>query len=593
MRRTFHLLLLLLCTLSLSNASVAGPADVSSAVVVLTDANFESFLKESPIAFILFYAPWCYWSKQTLPEFAAAAQMLSHHDPPVRLAQIDSAAYHDIGRSQSVQEYPTLRLYLDAGATDESPPFIPFTGGRTKAQIIHWIEEHLNKDKTLVSTAHVDDLLQPHHKQLVVLGMYPSGGAPVAVGATFMKIAREFGANIIFAHTNDTSIRTHMENKYVVPELTTAEVPSAASTYIALFTPHTKEVSVHLHTDKLDRRGIRSFVRQHEFPAVTPFTMEKASKLFGDGRPICVLVVDTSQHAPADLIGDKKDDMDAASHHALHTEMHERVLAGSLTREKSSIEDVYRSVGQQLRNSFVFTTSGTTEPHEKRLLSLIGVTDEDVLPAVRIVTFNPKGHGLFQPALKYRPQENNKFLDMPSSELPAEVEDYFKLFLSSYRKNALKPFLKSEAVPEEDDNQGPVRVIVGHSFDSEVRESQKEVFVEFYAPWCGHCRKMEPALKELATRLKPVDGVVIAKVDATRNEVKDISFSGYPTVMFFAAGKKNAPMMYHGNRSVEDMMRWIKERASAQFNVEALLSVDLASASRSGGSAVEDLLEEL
>ncbi|KAA0724361.1 Protein disulfide-isomerase A3 [Triplophysa tibetana] len=71
-------------------------------------------------------------------------------------------------------------------------------------------------------------------------------------------------------------------------------------------------------------------------------------------------------------------------------------------------------------------------------------------------------------------------------------------FLQDYFDGKLKRYLKSEAVPE--NNDGPVKVVVAENFDSIVNDDSKDVLVEFYAPWCGHCKSLEPKFKELGEK---------------------------------------------------------------------------------------------
>jgi len=71
----------------------------------------------------------------------------------------------------------------------------------------------------------------------------------------------------------------------------------------------------------------------------------------------------------------------------------------------------------------------------------------------------------------------------------------FEAFLKAFEAGSLEPYFKSEAVPEP--NDGPVKVAVAKNFQSLVDESKKDVLIEFYAPWCGHCKKLTPIYEEL------------------------------------------------------------------------------------------------
>uniref|UniRef100_A0A8C1W7E8 Protein disulfide-isomerase A3 n=1 Tax=Cyprinus carpio TaxID=7962 RepID=A0A8C1W7E8_CYPCA len=116
-------------------------------------------------------------------------------------------------------------------------------------------------------------------------------------------------------------------------------------------------------------------------------------------------------------------------------------------------------------------------------------------------------------------------------------------FLQDYFDGNLKRYLKSEPIPE--NNDGPVKVIVAENFDSIVNDESKDVLIEFYAPWCGHCKSLEPKYKELGEKLSGDPNIVIAKMDATANDVpSQYEVRGFPTIYFSPAGQKQNPKKY-------------------------------------------------
>ncbi|VDN17991.1 unnamed protein product [Gongylonema pulchrum] len=90
-----------------------------------------------------------------------------------------------------------------------------------------------------------------------------------------------------------------------------------------------------------------------------------------------------------------------------------------------------------------------------------------------------------------------------------------KKFVEDIIADKLEPYLKSEDPPEK---QGDVRVVVAKTFNEEVIDVQKDVLIEFYAPWCGHCKALAPKYDELGKKLADEPNVVIAKMDATAND---------------------------------------------------------------------------
>ena len=104
-------------------------------------------------------------------------------------------------------------------------------------------------------------------------------------------------------------------------------------------------------------------------------------------------------------------------------------------------------------------------------------------------------------------------------------------FIAGFEAGKLEQHLMSEEIPET--QNGPVYKLVGKSFHEVVKNSAKGVFVHFYAPWCGYCQKLEPIWDKLAELMKDNKDVVIAKLDTTVNEVRNVKVPSLPTLRFF------------------------------------------------------------
>jgi len=137
----------------------------------------------------------------------------------------------------------------------------------------------------------------------------------------------------------------------------------------------------------------------------------------------------------------------------------------------------------------------------------------------------------------------------------------------------LEPTIKSEEIPA--DNSGPVKVVVAKNFDQIVNDPTKDVLVEFYAPWCGHCKALVPIYEELGTELKGVESIVIAKIDATANDINPkFDVRGFPTLKLFPGNDKANPIEYKGGRTKDDFIQFLKDNASHKFNLDASAGKD-------------------
>jgi len=109
-------------------------------------------------------------------------------------------------------------------------------------------------------------------------------------------------------------------------------------------------------------------------------------------------------------------------------------------------------------------------------------------------------------------------------------------FFEDFQAGNLAQHVKSEPIPETQDQ--PVYQLVGLNWNDVVMDKNQDVLVKYYAPWCGHCKKMAPMYEELATELAAANNLVIAEMDATANEVEGVQIQGFPTIKFYPANNK-------------------------------------------------------
>ncbi|TQS36560.1 hypothetical protein Golomagni_02980 [Golovinomyces magnicellulatus] len=94
----------------------------------------------------------------------------------------------------------------------------------------------------------------------------------------------------------------------------------------------------------------------------------------------------------------------------------------------------------------------------------------------------------------------------------------------------------------------------------------KPFFIEFFAPWCGHCKTLAPVWEKLATDYAfAQDKIVIAKVDAQAEKSLSTRFGiqGFPTLKFFD-GKSETPEDYKGGRDLESLSEFVEEKTGVR-----------------------------
>jgi len=198
--------------------------------------------------------------------------------------------------------------------------------------------------------------------------------------------------------------------------------------------------------------------------------------------------------------------------------------------------EVCTSVSKSYKGKLLFVTINTDEEDHGRILEFFGMTKEEV-PGLRIIK-------LEEDMAKYKPESYDI------------TEDNMRTTLDKFLAGELKQHLLSQDLPEDWD-KNPVKVLVSTNFDEIAFDKEKDVLVEFYAPWCGHCKQLAPIFDQLGEKFKDREDIVVAKMDATINELEHTKIQSFPTLKFYKKGD-NKVVDYNGARTLEALTDFLE-----------------------------------
>lgn len=251
---------------------------------------------------------------------------------------------------------------------------------------------------------------------------------------------------------------------------------------------------------KLDKGEMISFIHSNSMRLVVPFNEENAEQIFNS-----------------------------------KVRKHLLLFLNTTVDSQNALVEEFREVASEFKEKVIFITVDVTAEKVNHVLKYFSISEDDA-PTIRLIN-----------------TEDVVTYAMDGSTIN---KDTLRTFCQGVFDGTVKPFLKSQDIPEDWD-KNPVKVLVGKNFNEVAFDESKNVFVEFYAPWCGHCQQLAPVWDELGEKYKDQENIIIAKMDATENDVEDLTIQGFPTIKYFPAGTEKKIVDYDGNRDLETFSKFL------------------------------------
>ncbi|XP_034717427.1 protein disulfide-isomerase A4 isoform X2 [Etheostoma cragini] len=573
-------------------------------VLVLTNSNYDTFMEGRDTVLIEFYAPWCGHCKQFAPEYEKIAQTLKENDPPIPVAKVDATVASDVASRFDVSGYPTIKIMKNGEPVD-------YDGERTEKAIVARVKEVAQPDwkpppeATLVLTKdNFDETV--NNADIILVEFYaPWCGHCKRLAPEYEKAAKELSMRsppIPLAKV-DATVESEIATRFDVTGYPTIKIFRKGKMFdyngpreqhgivdymIEQAGPPSKQVQAVKQVQELIKDGDDAVIvgvfsseqdaayelyieacnaLREDFTFRHSFSSEVAKLLKASPSQIVIVQPERfrSKHEPeshtlsvedATLVSEVQEFF---KKHVTPLVGHRKPSNDAKRYAKRPLVVVYYGVdfSFDFRKATQFWRSKVLEVAKDFPEYTFAIGDEeDYAEELKSLGLSDSGEEVNVGILA----EGGKKFAMEPEEFDADV---LRDFVMAFKKGKLKPIIKSQPVPK--NNKGPVKVVVGKTFDDIVMDTQKDVLIEFYAPWCGHCKKLEPDYLALGKKYKGEKNLVIAKMDSTSNDVPHESYTteGFPTIYFAPSNSKQSPIKFEGgDRTVEALSKFLEKHAT-------------------------------
>jgi protein disulfide isomerase len=497
---TFLMMLLMAALLPVSRLKLE-----EATITITGPAELEAAVAQTHgILALEVYAPWCGYCKKLEPHWKEAARRLAEGGesaPLIRLAQADATlkGNRQLHSNFGIKGYPTILIFRDGNLHHP----IRYNGPRDADGIVKYFNERTRQSpcQHLLSKAQLKSFLRSMRHTSAIIACIPTTSSAKSHIAALQLMGQE----LLWIGDGLATSCGYVTDRTLVTSQLCDSAHDCDSPFAMLYDESAN--NAYNYTGAFDPDLLSSWAASRSTPLVAEWHDTKHTggdfyESYSVLLPRVIVIVDSEK-----AIDLARPELEAAAR--------ANDLKFFLTSKLS---------GKKLINNVLLVPP--SEP------SVIFIIEE--------------------------PKANRKYLKsgMELEKLPEFIEEY--------RVGALTAFLRSESLSNTKPTRGSTVVdVTTNSYDSKVRDSGKNVFINIYASNTQDSKQLRKTWEALGASFTDHPNVTIARMDAMKNDIPDERLKevyGYPTLYWIPASQSQTPTKYMGLRELDDLKAFVSNR---------------------------------